>query len=485
MKISVLIPSEEFRTYAGARIRYGRIKPFLEENGHEFTLEDVSSFDLAAANCDVLIISKNHDARSLVIAADLSNRGCVVGLDLFDDYYSQVHDSRLVRFRTWLAQAVEICDFALCSTSAMVRVVHGYRPELVTHVMNDAAADDRLRVMPDILARKLRDARDRRQLKLCWFGNGDNPHFPVGLSDLASFGGMLGEIMQAGLDVELTVLTNTRALGPEGLTSVMQLPVRTVLEEWSEERETELLLESTACFLPVNAQNFSIAKSLNRAISALTSGCQVISAGYPLYDPLNKLIYRDIATFLYDLHVGELKFSEQRLDIYRLMLEQCASAEKEATSLASFLCGRQNARKDVGNPSRVIALVHGLSTHSAAHKLVQTAGGFSIASPYCSAKLDFDAIMKGTPGADMTFLSPNQTHAQLRPRIPAIRRLFEKLLFKRRGTNNAEWGVAPPSYQLATYSFVMGCIKKEIDSTFGECHVFFSETSPLPFTPEI
>src|SRR5262245_60762119 len=104
MKVHVLVPSEEYKNYAGARIRYGRLQPRLAKLGIKLTLQDIAEFDPDRAACDALIISKCHDARALVAAAAVANRGRLVGVDLFDDYFSQEADSRLSRFRLWLRQ---------------------------------------------------------------------------------------------------------------------------------------------------------------------------------------------------------------------------------------------------------------------------------------------------------------------------------------------------------------------------------------------
>src|SRR4051794_38252147 len=104
MNIRVLIPSEEYRGYAGARIRYGRLAAELQERGITLTLQDIGEFAPEHETTDALLISKCHDARALVAAAAAYQRGQLVGVDLFDDYFSQTGDSRLVRYRNWLKQ---------------------------------------------------------------------------------------------------------------------------------------------------------------------------------------------------------------------------------------------------------------------------------------------------------------------------------------------------------------------------------------------
>jgi len=267
MKIAILIPSEDYRANAGARIRYGRIVPELEKAGHELTLIDIVNFNPLLADYDSLIISKCHDVRAILSAVALARRGCAVGVDLFDDYFSQIEDSRMTRYRSWLSQLAPVLSFALCSTPAMSEVVRRYRPDLSVHVMNDPTAPVDDAVLAQALARKIRDARQHRTIDLCWFGIGDNPHFRVGLSDLAAFGTRIAASLGAGMALRLTVATNLRAASAENLAALRDLPLPVQLVEWSEEREAELLNRATAAFLPINAQAFSAAKSLNRAIA--------------------------------------------------------------------------------------------------------------------------------------------------------------------------------------------------------------------------
>jgi hypothetical protein len=120
MKISVLIPSEDYRQQAGARIRYQRIETYLRALGHELTAHPIDEFtSLGAFVDDVYVISKIHDPRSL-LAADLAQEaGRLVGVDLFDDYYSQDDNPRLARMRLWLHALKPKLDFLLCSTPEM------------------------------------------------------------------------------------------------------------------------------------------------------------------------------------------------------------------------------------------------------------------------------------------------------------------------------------------------------------------------------
>ena len=489
MKIVVLVPSSEYISYAGARIRYGRIAPALAQAGGSLTLQDLGEFDPDHADADVFIFSKCHDARALVAAAVLAERGCAVGVDLFDDYFSQLGDSRLSRYRNWLAQIVEICTFALCSTDAMGRIVSTYRPDLPVHVMNDPAPAFDMQQLAEILDRKLRAVRQSAQMVVAWFGVGDNPHFPVGLHDLAGFSGELRKLARGALDVQLRVLTNDRALSADRLSQLQKLPVTTTVSEWTEDRERELLDEAFVAFLPVNLQSFSTAKSLNRAVTALCSGCQVLSAGFPLYRQLDTLVYRDPHTLLDDIAKGPLRHSSEGMANFAAAMETSASPEIEAGRLMDFLQGLQVLKV----ASDTLVLVHGHATTGHAHKLVQSNGGLSVASPYCTAKLGFDVIFElGLSGLRM-FVSEKASKrllADAKSRIipgPAVsgRKFIEVNDPDGRAARPGKrsWGRAPVPFQLATYTESMRGIRARLADAFGPCRMLLSETSPLPFPP--
>lgn len=490
MKLAVLVPSEAYKSYAGVRIRYNRIAPKLAGHGVEVVLADIGQFDPGTADCDGIIISKCHDARSLIAAATLSERGKLVGVDLFDDYFSPPDDSRLTRYRNWLAQLVDLCDFALCSTPAMAEVVRQYRSSLPTHIMSDPAPAEGSDAISGLPERKLADARDRREIRVCWFGIGDNPYFPVGLTDLAAYASVLPTLSRTGFDVRLKVVTNARALTPEGLAMLRRLPVRTDIEVWSEEAEEDALQKALVAFLPVNAQPFSIAKSLNRAVTALSAGCQVLSVGYPLYASLDPLVYRDTEALLQDLEAGSVRFSAGSQEEYRRIIHNCASAENEARRLAAFVESLAPQAREGYGP---LCLIHGHSTRQEAHNSIRQVNGLSVASPYCSAALDFDVLFRGARSGGKMLVAQSAA-PRLLPQVRARANRGERLNGRRylqisgaeswngQAPEWLDWEKAPIPFQLATYVQSLGHMENALSAAFGPCRTIVSETSPLPFT---
>lgn len=492
MKFTFVIPSREFLASAGARIRYLRMVALMQSAGHVLKLVPIADFAKLADPGEVVVFSKCFDARAIVFAARCRAENRRVGIDLFDDYFSQTRDSRMTLYRTWLEQMLEYANFAVCSTPRMASLVRAKRSELPVHVFNDPAPQLRLDVLPDLLAQKRQRALEQRKINLAWFGIGDNPFFSVGLHDLTAFGGRFASLLNDGWTIDCTVLTNARALNTDRLAALGTLPFPVRVEMWTEERETELLLDSLCCFLPVNAQPFSTAKSLNRAVSALTAGAQVIWAGYPLYDRVADLIYADPATFLHDLEHGRLRLSPERLDRYVGLMEELASIDTEVNSLLAFVdCLPQPARRELGTVTQV--LVHGHQTNGDAHKVARKARMLSVATPFAPMTLTYDVIFTGSvAGGDLHMLVADPVRDKILPQIAARMRLFGEINKTRyfaidwpesRPLTRHDWSSASLPELLAAYRGIYPAVHRRLEAVFGGVEMMISESSKLPFEP--
>lgn len=490
MRLTVLVPSTEYLGNAGARIRYGRIADHWAALGGTLDFLPIDQFQVDRVDCEVLLISKCHDARVILGAAKLQQRGIAVGVDLFDDYFSQRGDSQMLRYRVWLAQLVPHLTFAMCSTATMASIVADYRPDLPIHIMNDPAiAFDRAR-LEEVLSDKQQHIKDRGILELCWFGMGRNPNFPVGVYDLSAFGWTLREIRGRGLDARITLLTNANALSAAELAALNRLPLPVSVETWSESREAELLAKSHAAFIPVNAQSFSIAKSLNRAWTALMSGCQVLSAGFPLYEVLDSVIYRSADDLMHDLSAGQMRLQPDTLDNLADLHAAFGSALIEAEQLLRFLRALPSEGRDqVG--SGLMGVIHGASSSGPIHKFVVEHDALSIRSPFCAADFDFDVDFRSAyPGGGI--------HAFMgeRARSLAERAGEVGLVPNGRIRGHAVWslpGCPPPDdlpanwvnvslgAQLAAVGAVNADMKQKLIGLYGPIQLVVAENSAWPF----
>ncbi|MBN8291131.1 hypothetical protein JI664_04050 [Rhodobacter sp. NTK016B] len=398
MRIVVIIPNAEWQSTAGVRIRYERIRPWIEAEGHSFTLQPIDEAMAASERAgDIYLISKCHDVRSQLLTRQLRAEGCAVGIDFFDDYYSQKQDAAFMHLRAWFRMMTAQVDFGLCSTPNMRDRLARLVPDLPLLVMNDPAIGWDDTALAEGLRAVAQRTRASKVLDIGWFGIGDNPYFSLGLEDLHAFSGQLLQIRARGYQPRLRILTNRRALDTRRLEMIARLPVPSLVEEWSEEAETALIADSLFCFLPVNGQEFSTVKSLNRAVSVLAGGSQVLSTGFPLYDTLAPFIYRDLGELLDHLDADTLRVRPQTLPDLGALMEQIGSAQVEAKRLTAFLETLPRPRPHDWPGQKPVIVLQGSRPQGEIHKQVQRQGYLSAASPRTTAKLAFDLSARSDP----------------------------------------------------------------------------------------
>jgi hypothetical protein len=331
---------------------------------------------------------------------------------------------------------------------------------------------------------------------------GDNPHFPVGLADVAAFGGDLAPLRGRGFQLHLSILTNRRAMTTDGLAMLRRLPVPYSVEEWTEEREGVLLDKSVACFLPVNAQNFSTVKSLNRAVSALCAGAQVLATGYPLYQCLAPFIYADAHKLLDDLNRRTLAVRDDTVQALLGLLQKWADPHGEARALAQFLETQARPKSadayvPAGQPRA--AIVHGQQTLGEVHKFSQRMQALSVASPFCSGNLNFDLRFPFADHAEgcevliaekhCSLLAP-AIRAQLSPHDKILATTYRKLDPSRlipelRWEGSALGRLNSPLALVACYPRIMGNIERVLEHLFPGIRCYREEQAPLPLAGPI
>jgi hypothetical protein len=271
------------------------------------------------------------------------------------------------------------------------------------------------------------------------------------------------------------------------LAEIAGLPLKVRVEEWSEEGEQSLLDEAFACILPVNAQAFSTAKSLNRAVTALACGCQVLSLGYPLYEPLDAFIYRSPEQLIADLDKGEMRLDGNNLAALDEQLEVVAGARKEAARLFDFLhrTGSTPSRQGSRQP---LFVIHGLGTLETVHKLQQLRGGLSVASPFCLAELNFDVRFRLNPEQGLTMLVAERArkwlHREAQAAFPWSEYSGRSRMWSDRPRPDPSGGsasrVPPPGLAVALAPGLLQQMRLQLEAAFGSGLIVVSETSNLP-----
>ncbi|TDW25971.1 hypothetical protein EV128_116144 [Rhizobium azibense] len=494
MRICVVVPTQKYLKNAGARIRYQRIKDPLQTIGHEFEVLPIDDID--KLDHDIYLFSKCYDAKALLIARMASQSGKIVGVDLFDDYFSQTDDSRTQRFRTWLREFLRDADFILCSTPVLRDVARQYTPELPIHVMGDPFDSYDADTLRRLLNHKHSDLWATQVIKVAWYGRGDNALYPVGLADLSAFAPQLADLQNSGFEVRLEILTNTQAMTGDALAALRSIPVPYALQEWSETAEQTLLSHCQVVFLPVSAQRFSISKSLNRCVTALYKGCQILSAGYPLYRAFDEVIYRDASKLAEDLRDKRPRLRLETLTSLERLLHIHADPVAGALGLASFLSSIVSSKiQPAGSAKKArpsAVFLHGLESTPLAHKFVRRHKGLSICSPFSDMKLNFDIRFQWNAqrtGLDLLF----SEHAQkLLPRDLVAKSVLHgkinDLHFRKIDQRDlpllacdaASLGDStPPIGKYASYAPVIATINRAVYKLFPETVCIISENSRM------
>jgi hypothetical protein len=392
VKITILVPSVPYLDTAGVRIRYRRLIAPLARLGWTLDIMPIDDVpDLLPEPDRIYVLSKCQDARALALATAARRAGILVGVDLFDDYFSQDDDPRFAGQRLWLRAMAKQASFFLCSTPRMLDVGNRYFGSGAGHVLGDPHdAFDPVRLKQE-LAVKTRKAKRERRIPILWFGIADNPNFPVGLHDLATYGEALRPLQDNNYKAELTILTNRNSVDSRTLERLRRLPIPFVIREWTKAREEEALSRCLVSFLPVNFQQFSIAKSLNRGVSALVGGTQLLTAGYPLYDKLGAYVYDDAARLIADLENESLHLSSENVVSFSDWIGRRAAPDAEALHLLEFLDAMAGPLPDEADEERQYAVLHGAKSAESINSFTQRLDWLSLASPLLPAGMMCDA----------------------------------------------------------------------------------------------
>jgi hypothetical protein len=496
MRLLIVVPSSKHLDSAGVRIRYHRMREAWALLGIKAVVipSDELFSNTGLAPGDHVLFSKYYSMALVPLVRWLREHGHSVGIDLFDDYFSQHEDARLVRYRLWLREVSPYLSFGVVSTDPLLALLRPKLPATVPiALVGDAAPPVDVGRALTLAARKAETARFSRRLSALWFGIGTNPFFSIGLRDLVAFSDELARLRELGWTVDLTILTNLDAVTPAVAAMLRTLPVRWSLRQWSIEAEDAALTDAFLCFLPVNGQAFSRAKTLNRAVSALSAGAQILSTGFPLYKALETFCYGSAEALAADLVVNRLRLRPAASDaVLRTFLDE-AGAYSMAERIHTVL---QKSSKSIYKPVNGInptreAIIHGVVLDPLALTHADRLGILSIKSPFLRSKQEFDLEFRAEDARDKTDLwikeallskvaQPYQLSFVDSPSVNGYRRFVpaselpfvDALRFSKMSPHD-------PEVRLATYGRVMrgiaGCVASLMPGTY--CTV--ADRSPL------
>jgi hypothetical protein len=492
MKICIVIQSDAFRASAGMRIRYDRFRDSLDQS---VVIDARTTAELSSGGNfehDVYIFCKTFDTLALLLARRLKEAGKTVGQDFFDDYFSQLADPRLERFRQWLRDMAPVTDFAICSTACMSQVIQSYMPAVPITTIEDPVAGFDAERVARLAEEKAARARESRAVDVVWFGIGDNPYFPVGLIDLANCDHELADMQRSGWDVRLRIVTNRRPFEGTGAEVLRTLSVGFEVVEWTEDVERQELEQATVALIPVNGQAFSRAKSMNRAVTALEAGCLVLSTGYPLYEQIGEFIYRSPAELLSDLDSGQMRVSEATSSALAARLKELADPAEAARR---FVAAARQARSQWRRwrQLRTVCLIHGRTSTIGVHKAAGAVDGLSASTIFTKAQWNFPVRFDRLDGAIVMRVTPAVAEKYKLPfdaeRETARVRDFEFVEVSTAALDVPSLRIdlppqTNPILDLAVYEDVMRFAQECCVAAFPAADILIADTSPFTRKPD-
>jgi glycosyltransferase involved in cell wall biosynthesis len=117
---------------------------------------------------------------------------------------------------------------------------------------------------------------------ILWFGNHGAPHASFGILDLLEIRDALESVAKA-FDVELVVISNHRSKYEEQIRP-LQIPSRYF--EWSSQLVDQWMEQADVVVIPNSLDAFSICKSANRSVMAVSRGVPVVATLTPALEPM-------------------------------------------------------------------------------------------------------------------------------------------------------------------------------------------------------
>ena len=81
--------------------------------------------------------------------------------------------------------------------------------------------------------------------------------------------------------------------------------------------------------MPVSHQNFSVAKSPNRCLTALSYGCQILPNGFDLYHDFSEFIYKNMRSWSEDYKNSSFRFSSDKMSNFEDICKKLYNPDAE------------------------------------------------------------------------------------------------------------------------------------------------------------
>jgi glycosyltransferase involved in cell wall biosynthesis len=283
LRVGWLLPSLDVDS-ASSRYRCYHIARMLAQWGVAqsfYTDSDVSSGLLE--QIDALIIVKRVDPDIIQLVAHANDRNKPVYLDICDDLLHERDRRNAGGLRRMVFDAIApALAGVVVPTATLAQRMRGYADGVATaiHVIPDVAETEELYYQTaefatgKPLARPLSRMREKGSRKsVVWFGNWGASHSNFGVASLLPAMRELRSVNKR-IPLELVIVSNNEAIVDAAIRP-FGVPVRYVA--WSPEAVYAELDAADVALLTTGDDEFSVTKSANRVLQALSAGVPVVA----------------------------------------------------------------------------------------------------------------------------------------------------------------------------------------------------------------
>jgi hypothetical protein len=272
---------------ASYRLRCWWLQKMLEQRGIL-----APTFQIGQPAPKVLVLSKRYDRKTLEVAKQLrTSHGTKLVLDICDNHFHFLNpDLVVVERANDLRRAVASVDLVVaCSTYLRdviedevpdhppVRVIGDLveppsLPSAVVHACHPLAW-----LQLQKLNHELKKTSADIQRRLVWFGNHGSSHVEGGMSDIRKLLPLLGDLHRRK-SLSLTVVSNSRTKFEE-VSETADFPM--LYSPWLRPFFSRTLMAHHICVIPITPNQFTLAKTDNRVVTALVHGLHVVADSIP------------------------------------------------------------------------------------------------------------------------------------------------------------------------------------------------------------
>ena len=394
-----------------------RTKPITESlHNYDFSVNIIELSDFTAnyttlkSSYEIVVFSKLFNDLALLLASDLKKAGKILILDLFDNYlaYSPSCLGRGLQRR--MATLVSLADGVIASTENMKQIVQKLGYQNVVQISDP--------IQPNLNGDKFLNKwySSSPELIFTWFGISGNPHYKAGLMDLIESVRRIANLfrqLEPIYQCRLVICTNNNTNIVKVLEVMRSHSISTSFQLW-EPDTFEILMSQTHCVLiPTNNTPFVMAKTHNRASTAIMSGCLVLVDDHPEYNQLVPHVYQNWSDFTSDLLTLNREQIVKKVSKAQDFLMSIYSPETITRKLATFLNKQlmenpenkdKNAVKNHLSPMFIV----GKNSSGPEIKLARKAGYLCVGSKLLNPNLSYDIQFEIMQDSDLLELILNE-----------------------------------------------------------------------------